>query len=318
MSLALTKQEQELLTLGDQAELEAIAAFIVNYQSAKTRRVYLGALREFFACVGKRPADVTQSDVLRFREMLAQRDLADSTIALRLSVVSSLFKNLVTQGLISRNPVDGVQRPQPTSYAGARWLSKAQARRVLQQPDQETVKGKRDYAILLLMLLTGLRRGEVCPLLWGQFEQRGDGVFLRYRPKGGKERVREMPPTAWSAIVDYIDFSERDMQPDSPLFVATNEHAARLGHDVGGERNLGAETLRQIVGKYTAMALGDRMGPHSLRHTAATLLRESGENLEGVQTFLGHAHLTTTQRYLHAVEALEKEQGEMIARELGV
>jgi integrase len=207
-------------------------------------------------------------------------------------------------------------------YVGASWLNITQAKLLLGQPDRNTIKGKRDYAILLILILTGLRRSELSNIRKGDIGERGDKLYLTYVRKGGTKTVRNIPRKCWEAIQDYLDASKREICDSSPLFVPVTKAGIYLeqyyGKKGNDERPITTEAIRQIVTGYSRKALGPgvKVTPHTLRHTAGTLLRKSGRSIEEVQSFLKHKRIDTTRRYLHVVECDDSEFGEDIAQSL--
>ncbi len=303
--------------------IESIAAFVANKCSPQTRRVYRMVLNQFFAFVAKHPSDVKQSDIIRYRHHLEHFGRASSTIRQQLAAISGYYNFCLSRDLTLYNPVRGVSKPSVNAYTSATWLNKSQAKALLSQPNRYTVKGKRDYAILLILLLTGLRRSELANIRRGDIQERGDKLYLTYTCKGGARTVRDIPRRCWEAIEDYLVDSGREINDDSPLFTSTTNAGERLRHYYGknghnGHHPLTPEAIRQMVTYYSRCAFGEgvKVSPHTLRHTAGTLLRESGRSIEEVQSFLKHRRVDTTRRYLHVVEADDAEFGECIAQML--
>jgi len=303
--------------------MESVAAFMANKGSSQTRRVYRLVLHQFFVFAAKHPSDIKQSDVIRYRHQLESLHRAPSTIRQHLATVSGYYSFCISRDLTVYNPVKGVARPSVHAYTSASWLTKDQAKKLLSQPDRETVKGKRDYTIILTLLLTGLRRSELANIRRGDIKEKGEKLYLTYICKGGTQLVRDIPVRCWEAIDDYLVSSGREITDESPLFVAVTDageilrrYYGKNGHN--GYHPISPEAIRQIVTYYSRRALGGevKVSPHTLRHTAATLLRKSGHSIEEVQSFLKHRRIDTTRRYLHVVEAEDSEFGESIAKML--
>jgi len=305
--------------------IESIITFVANKRSPETRRVYRNALSQFLTFTGKHPREIRQSDVIRYRRHLESLKRSPSTISQHLACVSGYYNFCAQRQLSTYNPVKGVERPSVQTYTNATWLSKEQARLLLSQPNRNTVKGKRDYTILLILILTGLRRAELSGIERGDITERAEKIYLRYTCKGGTEIVRDIPTRCWEAIEDYIIASGRELTDSSPIFVAVTDAGERLRRYYGkngqnGNKAITPEAIRQIVVCYARKAFGEeiRVTPHTLRHTAGTLLRRSGRRLEEVQSFLKHKRLETTKKYLHVVDASDSEFGESIAEMLGI
>ena len=301
--------------------VESIAAFVSNKGSSQTRRVYRLVLNQFFAFTDRHPSDIKQSDVIRYRHHLESLRRAPSTIRQHLATISGYYSFCISRDLTVYNPVKGVSRPSIHAYISASWLTKEQAKQLLAQPDGDTIKGKRDYAILLMLFLTGLRRSELANIRREDIRRKGDKLYLTYICKGGAKLVRDIPRRCWDAIEDYLASSGREITDESPLFVAVTSagESLRRYYDKRGSKGshpISPEAVRQLVAHYSYRAFGGeiRVSPHTLRHTAGTLLRKSGHSIEEVQNFLKHRRIDTTRRYLHVVEADDSEFGESIAK----
>jgi len=302
--------------------VETMAAFVANKGSYETRRVYRLILAQFFAFVKKHPSNVKQSDLIRYRHDLEKRGRAPSTVRQQMAAISGYYSFCISRDLAVYNPAKGVIRPPVDSYTSAIWLNPDQAKHFISQPDLEKVKGKRDFAILITLLLTGLRRRELANVRRGDIQEKDGKVYMTYTRKGGIRVSQDIPKRCWGAIQDYLVASGRKITDDSPLFTAiagsgeigSNGH----GNNGNGYHPITTEAIRQMVIYYSQQAFGDaiKVRPHTLRHTAGTLLRKSGCSIEEVQTFLKHKKIDTTRRYLHVVEADDSEFGNRIARML--
>ena len=299
--------------------VESLAAFVANKGSYETRRVYRVILTQFFSFVEKHPSNVKQSDVIRYKHELEKQKKAPSSIRQHLAAVSGYYSFCISRNLVIFNPTKGVSRPLVDPYSGSNWLSPAQAKLFVTQPDCETIKGKRDYAILLTFLLTGLRRKELANVRRSDLQENDGKIYLTYTGKGGVKMIRDIPRRCWEAIQSYLAASGRKISDNSPIFTALAN-----GEHHGGKNNshqpITPEAIRQMVIHYSQKAFGDeiKVRPHTLRHTAGTLLRKSGCSVEEVQSFLKHKRLDTTRRYLHVVEADDSEFGNRIAKMLDI
>ena len=281
--------------------------------SARTREEYTKNVKGFFAFLEViHPAQVTGADCQRWTAAMQEKGLSKATIKTRLGAVSSFYafactKYEVAPGryLHNFNPASSVTRPLVNPYERAQGLSPEQARAMLKSCDRTTVLGRRDYALLMFYLYTGRRRAEIARLRWGDI-RKGDGITeYRYIGKGGRGGWRELPQPVWTAIESYLLMSERreTMQADTPLFVATNDKARNLGHEIIADQPIGERTVGQIVSRAAEHAGLGHVKVHTLRHTAAKMRRKTGASLEEVQKFLDHSSIATTQIYLNAVEA---------------
>lgn len=293
---------------------QLIGEWLSNFQSKATRNTYRAAWRNFLAwCGGRHPAELTRADVIAYRDHLAG-SVKPATAVVRMAAIASLYGHAKDEGLIDRDPTEGVARPKVQAYAGARWLSNAEARELLQLPDRATLEGKRDFAILVVMLTMGLRRNEVALMRVGDLTQSGDGsAELRYLPKGGEHQTRPVPAVAWRAIGEYLQ-ARGQPGPEAAVFIAHDNAAGSRE----GERAISGESLRYLVAKYTRGALGRVVNPHALRHTCANESWESTHDLRRVQGMLGHASAVTTERYLHRVSDDRGTLGDALGLRLGI
>jgi hypothetical protein len=142
-----------LYDVEDDPWIESMAAFIANKRSLRTHRVYRMVLNQFLVFVAKHPSEVKQSDIIKYRHHLERLERAPSTIRQRLAAVSGYYTFCISRNLTIHNPVRGVNRPSVDAYSDATWLNNDQAKSLLAQPNLNTVRGKRDYAILLICWL---------------------------------------------------------------------------------------------------------------------------------------------------------------------
>jgi integrase/recombinase XerD len=208
-----------------------------------------------------------------------------SSINVRLAALRSLYDFARRHGVITRNPADDVRRPQlaPPTPKG---LTPAQIRDLI-EATRDSAAGRRDRAIILLAVLTGLRREELLRLTAGSLNFDDDVPLYEVRTKGGKLRRRELPRPAYEAIVDYLEADGRPLttlDADARLFPITSQ------------------TLYLNLRRYGDRADIPGLTIHTLRHTAAKLRRQAGAGLEDVQSLLGHASIATTARYLARME----------------
>src|SRR5271169_2438799 len=174
--------------------------WFANIRNRSTRRAYENAIRDFMQFTGiARPEEfrtVTRAHVIAWRDDLARRELGGATIRHRLAALSSLFEYLCEKNAVTHNPVKGVKRPRAESGEGKTpALGDHQARELLTAPGAETVKEKRDRAILSTLLYHAPRREELCKLRVKDFQHARKGVpHLKVAGKGGKTRYLPLHP----------------------------------------------------------------------------------------------------------------------------
>jgi site-specific recombinase XerD len=197
------------------------------------------------------------------------RLLGGATIRRKLAAISSLFEYLCEKNAVTYNPVKGVKRPRVDSYEGKTpALGDHQARTLLNAPESDTLKGKRDRTILSTLLYHGLRREELCLLkVRGLIARRGV-LHLRVHGKGGKTRYLPLHPGTAGLITEYLEACGQTQDGDAPLFrpVKNNVHKRT-------DTAMTADGVYKLVQAY-AQKIGltgiERLGVHALRATAAT------------------------------------------------
>jgi integrase/recombinase XerD len=287
---------------GALAEVPPELEWLANITNPKTRRAYKIDVEEFSAFAGLRdPAGlrtITRAHVIAWRKDLEKRDLADSSIRRKLSALSSLFDYLCERNAVAGNPVDGVRRPAANGNEGSTpALGDAQARKLLEAPPADTLKGVRDRAILATLLYHGMRREELCRLRVRDIQDR-QGV-KHFRVKGKRDKVRFIPvhAAALRLIEEYLALAGHTDDTSGPVFrPVTNNRTGEL------DRPLDPNSVyRNIVQKYGLKAgictEATTLRVHSLRATAATNALSHEADIAKVQEWLGHANVSTTRLY---------------------
>ncbi len=284
--------ELELADGGRSAGRERIKALVLaGVASPHSRRAYGRALDEFLGWSEGRP--FTRALVQQYRAALEQKGLAAASINLRLAAVRKLASEAAESGLLAAGQASAIARVKGAARRGVRagnWLTREQAQALLDTPDPRTVKGKRDRAILALLIGCGLRRSEIAALDAAAIEQR-DGRWVVVDLKGKGNRVRTVPVPAW--VKNAIDeWTAAAVIPKGKLFRSLNKGGAVWGDGI-------TEKVVWWIVQEHARAIGvRRLAPHDLRRTCAKLCRAAGGDLEQIQFLLGHASIQTTERYL--------------------
>jgi len=237
------------------------------------------------------PVDLAQLQGLRpadFRAWLADRrgqGLAASSTARALSAVRAFFRFMERAGGV-KNPAIATQRGPKLPHAVPKPLSEPQALRSVREAgdaDADPWIAARDVAVLTLIYGCGLRVSEAVGL---NFDASPLGDTLLIHGKGGKQRLAPVLPVVREAIENYLALCPHKLQPGAPLF--TGARGKRLSPR---QVQLNMQRLRGALG------LPDSATPHALRHSFATHLLSAGGDLRTIQELLGHASLSTTQRY---------------------
>ena len=235
--------------------------------------------------------------MIAWRKDLEKSELTPSTIRRKLSALSSLFDYLCENNAVTHNPVNGVKRPASNSNEGTTpALSNAQVRKLLNAPPEDTLKGKRDRAILATLLYHGLRREELCRLRVRDIQSR-QGV-LHFRVHGKRDKIRFIPvnPHAQRLIVDYMKEVGHKEELGSALFRPVRNNVTNKLN-----KHLTPEAVYYLVRKYgLSSGLADEVSGlcvHSTRATSATNALDHEADIAKVQEWLGHANVSTTRLY---------------------
>ncbi|MCC7009911.1 MAG: tyrosine recombinase XerC [Acidobacteria bacterium] len=275
--------------------------------SPHTLRAYDTDLSQFLASVARRAgcrvSDVPLGafDTEAVREFLAElhdRGLGRSSAARHLAALRTFARYLIREESIAEDPTALVGTPRSRQPLPEH-LPADEVTRLLDAADLSTAQGRRDQAILELFYASGLRLSELAGLDLGDVNLAGR--IARVRGKGGKERLVPFNRTTAEAIRRML----QDPAPAPPVRPRASGPRRRTDDRQPLFRNLrgGRLTTRsvdRIVRHYASKAGIDRtISPHALRHTFATHLLQAGADLRAIQELLGHARLTTTQRYTH-------------------
>jgi integrase/recombinase XerC len=254
--------------------------------SAHTVKSYGADLRDCEAFLARRRLGaLPDADARVLRAYLADlhaRGLARTSIARRLATLRSLYRFLMRRGRARANPAREVRTPRLPHRLPAH-LPIDQSEALFRQPFGDGEADRRDRAVLELFYASGIRVAELAGLDVEDLDLREGSV--RVLGKGRKERVVPVGGKAVEALSAYLGARAGGR---GPLF--RNRRGGRLT----------VRSLHRIVrGRARAAGLAGRVTPHTLRHTFATHLLDAGADLRLIQELLGHARLTTTQRYTH-------------------
>lgn len=286
-------------------------AVLNSLTSVEGQRGYGHAIDEFvdWYCSEPRLA-LNRTVVLRYRSYLEARLLAPGTINLRLGAVRRLAYEAADSGLLSSDLASGIRRVKGVRNLGVRlgnWLNAEQSIALWQAPNVETVKGKRDRALLAMLLACGLRRHEAVDLRIEHFEQREEHwAIVDLKGKGGHIRTVPVPDWVMDQLKVWLNASGIER---GKIF----RRVTKMG------RVLGESTTEKAVWhivKDAAKRIGlDRLAPHDLRRTCARLCHASGGELEQIQFLLGHVSIQTTERYLGCKQRIRSAVNDRIGIE---
>lgn len=280
------------------ARVPAAVEWFANLDNPRTRRAYQNDLTDFSSFIGLASADdfrqVTRSHVLAWRADLEQRGLAGATIRRKLAALASLFDHLLESNAIAGgNPVHGVKRPRIESNEGKTpALGDHQAKALLEAPDETTLKGQRDRALLAVLLYHGLRREEAALLQVSDIQERRGIQHLKIHGKGGKVRYLPLHPVAAGRIHLYLERSGHHLDDKKvPLFIPLRGKSTGAGVSANG-----IYTVVEAYAKKARIEVAG-LGVHGLRATAATNALDHEADIAKVQAWLGHANISTTKIY---------------------
>ena len=226
-------------------------------------------------------------DVRSYLHWLDRKGEKASSLARKLACFRSFFRYLVREGVRQNSPVEDIRSPKlPRPLP--RLLTKDDANALMGFPVGQSPLALRDRALLETLYSTGARVSEAVGINVGDLSP-GEGL-VHLRGKGRKERVVPIGDVALEAIREYRDTLRGAVlknDPTVPMFL--NHRGGRLT----------TRSVARIVSRYSSRLAGGAVSPHALRHSYATHLLDEGADLRSIQEMLGHASLSTTQRYTH-------------------
>jgi integrase/recombinase XerC len=268
--------------------------------SAHTVRNYLSDLRQLrsFLLEQRLALDDSGKDVamdgidhLAVRAFLSAllRRNRKSSAGRKLSAVKKFFRFHLQRGNIAVDPTVGIGTPKKERQLPV-YLTVDEMFRLLESPQADTPVGRRDRALLEVAYSCGLRVSELVGVNWSDIDRNLELVHVR--GKGGKERLVPIGSKALAALAVY----QADIARLCPGYLP-DDNAVFLNRR--GQR-LTARSVARLVETYAAASgIATRTTPHALRHSFATHLLNAGADLRAIQELLGHASLSTTQRYTH-------------------
>lgn len=281
------------------------------------------AVESFFRLSGKHPAEIKPRDVREWREALEAKGLKPNTVYAQVSRLSSFYRWAMKDPALGRhiktNPalLARPRRPAPYQTGSTKSLTDEEMKRLLAavklKADAGSVVAKRDYALLLLYFLTGLRRRELISLRGKDVELKEEGLILKYRRKGGKYGAREVldAAAAW-ALVEYLRASDRMNVPESdgPLWTRHD----RAGREVVP---LSSHSFVKNLKAYAGEAGIKHIHLHQTRHTFARIYSEDSGSMTDTQEALDHEHVGTTRAYVQTIAVKKDKSSSSIRSRIG-
>jgi site-specific recombinase XerD len=293
-------------------DLEVAKSAVLNSLSCPdAQRGYRHAIDEFvdWYCSEPRLA-FSKTVVVRYRMHLESRHLAPGTINLRLGAVRRLAYEASDCGLLSADLAAGIRRVKGVKKLGVRlgnWLTAEQGQALWQAPDRGRLKGKRDRALLAVLLSCGLRRHELAELTFGHLQQReGHWAIVDLSGKAGHVRTIPVPDWVYGLVDEWTK--------------AAGVEAGRLFRRVSSAGRAWGEGVTEkavwhVVKEFAAKIGVTKLAPHDLRRSCARLCRAAGGELEQIQFLLGHVSIQTTERYLGCTQRISSAVNDRIGIE---
>jgi integrase/recombinase XerC len=230
---------------------------------------------------------VTVDDIRAYLHSLDQQGEKSSSLARKLACVRSFFRFLVREGQLPSNPIETLRSPKLPKPL-PRVLTKDDAAALMEFPTGQSPLSLRDRALLETMYSTGARVSEVVGINLDDLNET-DGIVC-LRGKGRKERIVPIGDMALHAIKEYrksLHPATCSGQLSAPMFL--NHRGGRIT----------TRSVTRMVSRYSSRLASGAVSPHALRHSYATHLLDEGADLRSIQELLGHASLSTTQKYTH-------------------
>jgi len=295
---------------------------IKSRKSVYTSKSYERDIKDFF-CVDS-ISDITIEDIKKVSILntqnyiikLMDKNMSSATINRKVSSLSALYKwllkyqdNSTDIHIIKYNPFGSLKEEKPViNNRETEFLTKDECKVLLDSIDTTTILGHRNKTILVLALTTALRKSEIINIKIKHITTYTGYDIVKVRRKGGKEDIVKLQASVLAMINEYIILTKRNK-------LSSGEEYLFIGHSTNGKNKerLDASTLNYMLKKVCKNAGIDKnLQVHSTRHTAITLAILAGATVEKVRDFAAHKNLATTNRYIHSVDKLKNNAGDLI------
>jgi integrase len=282
-------------------DLEHSKHAVINSLPAKaSQESYEYAIDEFISWYCSEPRlAFNRTVVLRYRFFLEQRNLASSTINVRLAAIRRLAFEASESGLLSPELAAGIARVKGAKRLGVRignWLTADQGRSLLQGARSETLRGKRDHAILAVLLGCGLRRAEIVAVRIEDIQLREEHWVIADLIGKGRH-IRTVPMPAW--VKNAVDeWALAAGISEGIIFRRISKESRVWGPGIT------SKAIWHVVKSAAKRGGIPHLAPHDLRRTCARLCHLAGGELEQIQFLLGHVSVQTTEEYLGCKQKL--------------
>jgi site-specific recombinase XerD len=282
------------------------------------------AVSSFFAHCGKNPGEVTALDVQSWRDTLVGKGFKPATVYARVSRLSSFYtwvmRDPALGQFIASNPAQNARPkcPKPYQTESSKALDDEQigalVRVLMQRAAGGDVVGKRDYALLLMFITTGMRRQEVIGLRGSDIELRKDDLVVRCRVKGGDYVGRAInEPMVREALFDYLRSCDR-------MNALGSDRALWTRHDRAGRAGapLSSHSFSKNLKGYAREAGIGKIHIHQTRHTFARIISEETGSIVETQDALGHKNLATTRVYIGRIAVKRDKHSQQVTARLNI
>jgi site-specific recombinase XerD len=262
--------------------------------SEHSRRAYERALSDFFIWhrgVGR--PQLSKAVVQRYAAELREAGMAPSSVNQRLSAIRKLAAEAADNGALDPLVANGIRAVKGARREGRRtgnWLTREEAQTWLSAPNAKTMRGRRDRALLSVLIGCGLRRAEAAGLTFDHVQQR-DGRWVLVDLIGKRDKIRSVPMPNW-AKATINEWSKASGVFDGLIFRAVNK-----GDHVVGD-GITPQAIYNIIIGYADELKRKGVAPHDLRRTFAKLAHKGGAGIDQIQLSLGHESIQTTEEYL--------------------
>lgn len=268
----------------------------------KSKETYRRALRQFFTYLSDNGiTKPSRETLIAYKAYLIDKKLSAYTVSSYIIALRKLFQWTESEGLYPNiaNQIKGQKKPKGFKKDA---LSLKQARSLLSGIENETLSGARDYALVNLLVRTGLRTIEATRADLEDIRQQGDQAVLYIQGKGrdSKDDIVVLTEETLVPLRAYITMRGRGVKDSSPLFISHSDRNY-------GERLTTRSVSRIVKDRLNETGLDDkRLTAHSLRHTAVTFSLIGGATIQEAQTLARHSDINTTLIYAHNLDRLSK------------
>ncbi|MEG0772337.1 tyrosine-type recombinase/integrase [Clostridium sp.] len=299
--------------------------YFLDIRGLKSKHTSLGYerdIKDFFKV--NKVEEITLDDIIKVNIFHAQnfilelesKGLSSATINRKISSLSALYKWIMKYvdnnsgfQIIKFNPFSNLKEEKPTiNNEETAFLTEEECKVLLNSIDTSTILGLRNKALLSLALTTALRKSEIINIKLKDIVKYGDYDVIKVTRKGNKLDMVKLQPKVKELIYAYVIESGRSFQKNEDAYLF-------IGHSLNkhNKEKLDASTLNYMIKKACKSANIDKnLRVHSTRHTAITIAITKGVTIEKVREFAAHKNISTTNRYIHSIDKLKDNAGDII------